>query len=290
MIPFQDYGLRSLPTLVCIPGLFGGPNDFAAMSAAWLDVFHVITLDPDRDKRELGVTSLTNTQVQREVFRSTTDSIHQILTSLGKRSAFLVGTSLGSKIVYDFAIKYPEMFEGGVSLDVGPGPFVGSDLYSFVEGLVQHLDLSIPFEEMKSLLREYIIDRNLRSMIQTQLHYPDGKPPARWKPGIENLSELLSETMKRFGLDEQFERLAEVDAFLARTGRRLKVLRASRISAIREEHLIRMRQCKSLDVIQVDDASHFVHVTHKQLVARTVLSLPRVARLERGGTSPRLQF
>ncbi len=287
MMHFEEHGHPENPTLVCVPGLFGGPTDFAAMGAQWSEKFHVISLDPDHEKRKMGVTSLASSDVQSELYRSTTYGIHDLLLRLGKTRAYLVGVSLGSKIVYDFAIKFPEMFAGGVSLDVGPGSFRGTDLYNFIDGLVGGLDLNLPFAEMKIELQRRIPDRNLRSMIQTQLFYPDGKPPARWKSGLGNFSDLLTETLRRQGIEDQFHELRLVDRQLADAGKTIHVLHASMISAIRESHIVSMSTYRSLRVTSVKHSSHFMHVTNKELVSKTVSNMvPETPQRQKQEASP----
>lgn len=269
---YDESGDFSKPALVCVPGLFGGPSDFAPMRAAWDRAFHVITLDPDRDRRKSATANIP-VRESEELFVSTADAIRDILAARGKTEAFVVGVSLGSKVVFDFAIKHPALFAGGLSMDVGCGPFEETDLYRFIDGMVDHLDLSIPFPEMKKVLAARIPDRNLRTMIQTQLFYPEGKPPARWKSGMRHLGAVLSETMKKQGIDAQFDGLARVDAALAARGKYIQVLRATNISAIDAAAIPRMNAFACVRMETVEGASHFLHVTHQELVTASVLRM-----------------
>lgn len=269
---FDESGDRKNPTLVCVPGLFGGPSDFAPMRAVWDQHLHVITLDPDRDRRKSATANIPVEQ-NEDLFVSTSDAIVDILKACGKTEAYIVGVSLGSKVVFDFAIKHPAQFAGGLSMDVGCGPFEQTDLFQFIDGMVDHLDLTIPFPEMKKLLAERIPDRNLRTMIQTQLFYPEGKPPARWKSGMRHLGAVLSETMKKQGIDEQFDGLSRVDGYLAENGKEIRVLRATNISAIDADSIPKMNAFKCVSMSTVEGASHFLHVTHKELVTETVLRM-----------------
>lgn len=276
---FEELGDITNPTLVCVPGLFGGPTDFAGMRDAWAQEFHVILLDPDRDRRKSATATLP-VESEDKLFVSTSDAIAEILKSFDKKDAFVVGISLGSKVVFDFAIKYPWMFKGGLSLDVGCGPFEDTDLYKFIDGLVDHLDLTIPFSDMKKILQERIPDRNLRTMIQTQLFYPGGKPPARWKAGMRHLGNVLSDTMKQQKIDVQFDGLERVDKYLADRGCLIKVLKATSISAISEECMPRMRALSSVWMEIIEGSSHFLHATHKDLVTDEVLRMGRRRKLE----------
>lgn len=270
---FEEQGSRQNPTVVCVPGLFGGPTDFAAMRSLWENRLHLITLDPDRDRRKSATANIPVQEGDGTIFISTSAEIVKILDGLGKLNAFIVGVSLGSKVVFDFASKYPDRFAGGLSMDVGCGPFEDTDLYRFIDGMVDNLDLNTPFPEMKKLLQEMIPDRNLRTMIQTQLFYPEGKPPARWKAGMRHLGAVLSETMKEQGIDAQFDGMEKVDQDLFKNRKFIQILRATSISAISQESIPRLAALKCLRMRTIEGSSHFLHVTHKDLVAQTVLDM-----------------
>ena len=273
MNQFEEMGRRENPTLVCVPGLLGGPENFTAMVPAFLERFHILIFDPNRERRNNGGISGLTAQVMKELsYNSTASDIADTLKEIGKREAFFMGVSLGGKIVYDFALKYPDVFAGGVVTDVGPMPFEETELYRFINTLVASVDLTLPWPQLKEQLNKIVPDRSLRIMLQSQISYPDGKPPGTWKTGMRYLSEML----ERQQIGDQFEGLMKVDAFLAREGRHINVFKASCLTGISDDCLVRMRDLKSVRIFPLEGASHFVHVSHKNAIVEIVNAMPEV--------------
>lgn len=266
---YQEYGKSENPALVCIPGLLGGAEDFQGMVPAWKDFFHILILDPNLDRRERGLSGL-NSEVMREIsYDSTSEDILRAMRRSGHSDGFLVGVSLGGKVVYDFACRFTEAFRGGVITDVGPGSFEASDLYRFVDQTVAETRLDLCWEDMKEDLKKRIPDRSLRSLIQSQITYPERKPPAIWKTGMKDFRALL----RRQGIDDQEEKFEAADSRLARQGKYLKVLQASSISGISTPGLAKMTEMRSIRLFPIPGAGHFLHITHKNEVEDLVLSL-----------------
>ncbi|MGZ3745053.1 MAG: hypothetical protein ACXWRA_14860, partial [Pseudobdellovibrionaceae bacterium] len=167
---------------------------------------------------------------------------------------------LGGKIVYDFAHKFPHLFKGAVITDVSPGSFGESRLFQFIESLVSDLNLNQAWPELKKELRERIPEPSLRSLIQSQLFYPNKQLPAAWKVGMKHFRALL----QRQAMDEQFGALKKVDAALVEKGSQICVLKAENLSAIDEVSYAEMKKLKSIKIYPLKGASHFIHITHKQ--------------------------
>ncbi len=263
---FVESGRRDGPTLVCVPGLLGGAENFNGMLAELEATFHVVRLDPNAERRLSDLTS----EVMRELsYTSTADAVAEVLDRVGRPQAYLVGLSLGGKIVYDFAIKFPGRFRGAVITDVGPGPFEDSELYRFVDGLVTNAPLHLPWPEMREHLRNTIADRNLRSLIQSQIAYPGQKPPAIWKTGMKDFGEMLN----RQRIGHQFDGLERVDAELVARGVQFRVLQSSSCSGISASSLPKIAELKSMHLRPVANSSHFLHITHKDLIVQELLAM-----------------
>lgn len=268
---YEVEGNQSGPLLLCIPGMMGGPEDFRNLKETWLPHFAVVTLDPHASRRDLGLKQVTLDAVQEfdvDVV-GTADSMVEIIKHLGRDRAFMVGVSLGGKMVYDFMIRHPKYFAGGLVTDIGPGSFAESELYHYVDRSVMDTNMALPWPEMKADLARRITERNLRSLIQTQIFYPNQKPPAQWRLGMQNFREMLNAQ----SADDQLEGVQKVDAELASRGCYLKVLKAARLSAITEGTLEPMQKLKCLQITPVEDCTHFLHISHKALVQEKVLEL-----------------
>ncbi len=269
---YDEMGSKENPTLVCVPGILGGPENFAAMVPGLIDRYHIVIFDPSAERRDLALTNASLMQAMQQLaYYQTADEIAVALNKMGRSEAFFLGISLGGKIIYDFALKFPQMFAGGVVTDVGPGPFEETHLHIFIADLVENLDLTVPWTELRAEMNRIVPDRNLRIMLQSQIHYPEGKPPGMWKPSMRYLSEML----ERQNMDDQFEGLAKVDDFLASEGRFIHVFKASSLSGISDSAVQRMKAFKCIRLHPIDGTTHFLHVSHKNAIVDVANTMPQ---------------
>ncbi len=263
-------GLEAGPVLCCIPGLMGGPEDFNAMLEFLKDKFSLIIIDPNQERRTQEGLNLSVESMKAISYDSTAAGIKSLLDDLYPHSQYyFLGISLGGKVVYDFASRFPDSFAGGVITDVGPGPFSESDHFKVVEKIVDETDLNLPWPELKKQLVQNIPDKSLRILIQTQIHYPDKVPPAIWKTGMKNFEELL----KRQSLDLQGSALIKVDQQLSSEKRFIDVLRCENNSGIGQKSLEEMRKLSFIRIHDIPDSTHFLHISHKDLIVEKVLKM-----------------
>lgn len=267
---FEIHDKPEGPVLVCIPGLLGGPEDFQSLLPEWLPHMALLIPDPNGERREEGLAGLSDEKMREISFESSAPEIKAVLDEkFPGRDYFFVGVSLGGKIVYDFAIRYPEIFSGGVITDVGPGPFENSDLFSFVENLVTGIDLTLPWPEMRAYLRNTIPDKNLRILIQTQLSYPAGGPEAIWKAGMKNFKSMLQSQ----SIDNQLAGMKQVCEQLAAENRKIHILHADHISGIARDVFVEMQSMPCFEIETLSAASHFIHVSNKDKILQKVQAM-----------------
>lgn len=268
---YELTGKEDGPLLLCIPGMMGGPEDFRNFRDAWGEKFRIAILDPHASRRDLGLKQVTLDAVQEfdvDVV-GTADSMVKIIKELGHTKAYCAGVSLGGKMVYDFMIRHPKHFAGGLVTDIGPVSFAESELYKYVDKSVMETNMNLAWPEMKEDLRNRITERNLRSLIQTQIFYPNQQPPAQWRLGMKNFREMLQAQ----SADDQLDALQKVDAQIADTGARLRILKAARLSAITPDAIEPMRKLQCLEIIEIPDCTHFLHISHRELVVQKLLDI-----------------
>ncbi len=269
----KSLGNESAPILVCVPGLLGGAEDFRDIIDPLLNDFHILIFDPNAERRLFGQNALT-IEVMKEIqFDYSANDIATSLVKFTSEPVLMCGISLGGKIVYDFAHKFPHLFKGAVITDVSPGSFGDSHLFQFVEDLVLNLNLNQAWPELKKELRERIPEPSLRSLIQTQLFYPNKQLPAAWKVGMKHFSALL----QRQAMDEQFEMLSKVEEQLNNQSSHIHVLKAGRLSAIDAKSFDQMKAMKSIKIYPLEEASHFIHITHKSDVQNLIQRMRKEA-------------
>jgi pimeloyl-ACP methyl ester carboxylesterase len=265
---FTRLGNPEGPMLVCVPGLLGGPEDFANIIPPLFDKFQILIVNPIAQARETGLSNLSADVLSEVSYDSTSTDIYENLQKEYKSEAYyFLGVSLGGKVVYDFAIRYPHIFSGGLITDVGLSSFESSPLFKFVEQTVEGIDLNLPWPEMKSHLRKTIPENSLRVLIQTQVSYPDGKPPAKWKVGMQNFKSLL----QGHAIDEQYEEFKKVNDTLEKRNSFIHVLKAETLSGISEEGYAQMQGLNSIKFHNYSNTSHFLHITHKEKIQELIL-------------------
>ncbi len=256
-------GDRELPLLVCVHGLLGGPGDFMNLRDAWAGKFCLVLVDMNAEFREGGLMKVTREGFGRLTYDDAADDVFEYLNrEFPARSAYFVGISIGGKVVYDFSYAHPDLFMGAVISDVGLGQIPESDLYTFIEVTIPSINLNLEWDALKQEVASKVHERNTRVIIQTQLFYPDGKPPAQWKPGMEGLRGMLSGA-----------RIKEQWYVLDRLQKKIIVLRAGFLSGIPAKDIPRMTAHPCIEVRQVNGSAHFVHIQNKEVFQSTVLEL-----------------
>jgi len=264
----RTYGDPNLPVMVCVPGLLGGAEDFSSYIEELLPYYHVAIFDPNQDRRQFGLSGLTHEVMKEIQFDYTANEIAQQIRQISDKPVYMCGISLGGKIVYDFVHKFPEMFQGGIITDVGPGSFGDSTLFKFVETTVEAINLDQEWPALKMELKNRIPENHLRSLVQSQLFYPTKSPPAAWRVGMKSFGELLH----RQALDNQFEPLRQLSSDLVKQNKFIHVLKADIYSAIDEITFEQMKAMSCIKFHYVANASHFLHISHRKQVLEVVIS------------------
>jgi pimeloyl-ACP methyl ester carboxylesterase len=179
---------------------------------------------------------------------------------------YAFGISIGGKVVYDLAIRYPHRFLGGIVTDVGPGTVIHSTLYDSVIERLRSIKLTGSWTEVREQIRLAFPERTLRVMVQTQVTYNENRTQAVWREGMRNLESLLVHQ----SLDDQWDAYARVDEELAKEQKFITLLHASKLSAIAPGDFEKMKSYKSLRVIEIENAIHFIHVDYPQQVIEAI--------------------
>jgi pimeloyl-ACP methyl ester carboxylesterase len=273
-LTFEIAGPTTNPLLLCIHGLLGGPENFYRMLEKWRDRYCPIIVDLHAHMRKEGLIDISAGNLAELTYDGAVDEILGYLErTFPGRQCYFAGLSLGGKLCYEFAGRSPETFAGAVITDVGPGTVSDSALYEFVSETIPSLNLNQPWPELKSQIAEKISDRNLRVMLQTQLHYPVKGGPAVWRAGMAGLKDIMDQQsitdqwkwVRRFAEYRQDHPDARARKFI--------VFKASNMSAISEAQMTRMSDFEFIEFRPVTCHTHFIHVTHHLQIEDAVLSL-----------------
>jgi pimeloyl-ACP methyl ester carboxylesterase len=255
------------PLIIGIPGLLGGGGDFRAFAEALGDCCQILPFDPHASRT---MKTVSKEQMDKIDYQATgPEIIAMVDKEVGPEAKFYaLGISIGGKVVYDLAIKYPDRFLGGIVTDVGPGTVIHSTLYDSVIERIKSIDMTLPWPELRENIRSLFPEKTLRVMVQTQVAFNPNRTHATWREGMRNLQSLLVHQ----SLDDQWDAYAQADPTLAYQGKYITLLHASKLSAIAPGDFEKMRTYDSLKVIEVENAIHFIHVDHQDKVVEAIRS------------------
>jgi len=269
-ISVVESGNLEAPTLVCLPGMIGGPSDFKKINAGLEDHFHLLVVDINTNTRDEGIKGLKEESVENINYREVAREISEhLLERFPEKQVYLVGLSIGGKIAYHFIADHPEKFLGGVITDMTPGLMEHTDLFQNVIRTVESMNLNQDWNGIKSELNDKIADRNFRVLIKSQIFFPTPGAAAEWRNGMDGLERLL----KRSSTDELWAQLKEAEAFLTENKRMLKILKAERMSGIAACDEKRLRELKFVSIETISNATHFIHINEVERLRGGILSL-----------------
>lgn len=269
-------GDETKPILACIHGMLGDPSNFETLAEAWGDKVCLVLLDVHPQNRQSGLgdsaTSLKNASYDRSA-----REIYEFLSQrFPHRKYYLFGISLGGKIVFDFAANFPHAYAGGLVTDVGPGSFRGSSLYEFCTQTIPSINLEQDWEGIRKDVRAKLTVRPIQVLTLTQVEYLPEEKRGRWKSAVHGLREFLDTT-----------KIADQWDLIERIPERTIVLHASAMSGIPNEDLERMRHIPQFEIVEIEGAAHFMHVSHTALLQEAVLALIEHRKLEINETTKR---
>ena len=260
---------ENIPLFCCVPGLMGGPDDFKPIFERWKNDLHFVCFDVNGHTRVNAFTKSEESLAQTRYDQNAKEIKEYLDTHHPGRKTLFMGTSLGGKIVFDFADKFPDVFGGAVVSDIGPGVFQDSDVYKLFTDVVPSIDLHLPWEAMRQELRAKIPDPLLRVMLQTQLSYPEkkGTGPAQWKNSLDGLQRMLDGLRMR----DQWSVAEKLRAPVV-------LLKAANLSGISDADFVRLQNHSSFHVLAVPDSNHFLHRTRQKEVDEAIKLLLQLTR------------
>jgi pimeloyl-ACP methyl ester carboxylesterase len=259
----EDARAGLAPILVCVHGYMGGPDDFRNMLPAWESEFCILEPDFLAEFRTHGIIEITKEGVGQLTYEDSADQMADYLRrEFPGRKAYFFGISFGGKILLDFGARHPDLLIGGVITDIGLGSLAGSSLYHFLETTLPSINLNLEWAELKAELLQKIPEKNVRILVQTQLYYPNKVPPAAWRASIETLHSLVTSTR----ISEQWDVAEKVKSPIL-------ILCAEQLSSIAPEVAERMKSYPQIEMRQIPNSTHFIHITHVKHLTDAVLDI-----------------
>lgn len=254
----------NLPILVCLPGMFGVPENFEEMMLSWQHRFASVLVDLHPQNRKSGLAD-SQASLSTVSYDKTSEEIHDwLVQNLPNRKFYFLGVSIGGKLIFDFAAKYPDLYLGGIVTDVGLGTFENSDLYQFVEEVIPSLNLEQEWAGIKAELRAKVKVNPVRVLMQTQIDYSETEKRGKWKKAVQGLKNFLGA-----------QRIADQWGLRPLLQKGTTILKAEFLSGISDSDYTKMKAIPELFCFEiVTGSAHLLHVTHPEWIQRAVLNLP----------------
>lgn len=109
---------NEIPRLVFLHGVMGYAMNWRRVAKAFEDKFQVLAYDSRGHGRSIHADLVTSPDAYSP--ECLAEDLRKILDDLGWTSVFLVGHSMGGRVAYTFASRYPERVRALVIEDIGP--------------------------------------------------------------------------------------------------------------------------------------------------------------------------
>ena len=238
------------PPLIILHGLYGSSDNWVSIAKKLADSFTVYL----PDQRNHG----QSPHSEIHDYESMRDDLFELVNDLHIRKFFLAGHSMGGKTAIAFAVKWPELINGLVILDVSPFTNENNKCTVYNQHLtILNAILSIDLASISSrgeaekLLSEKISSEKDRGLILKNLQRNSGDKFS-WKLNAVSLYNNLNNIMAAIALKEDL--LFPVTGFPAifLKGSYSNYLTATDVTGIREIF-------PAAEFVVINGAGHWIH-------------------------------
>ncbi|WP_194755438.1 alpha/beta fold hydrolase [Aliidiomarina indica] len=177
ILNYETSGKSSQPAIILVHGLFGDLDNLKSISRALQDDYYVVNIE----LRNHGNSPWTDSMALAEM----AEDIREVMQELDIESAYLLGHSLGGKVVMEFALKHPEQTRALIVADIAPVAYDArhTSILDALEAL--NLDTINSRQDADKQLAEHIDERGVRSFLLKNLRKEDDQ--WQWRMNLEGL-------------------------------------------------------------------------------------------------------
>ncbi|WP_075603467.1 alpha/beta fold hydrolase [Saccharicrinis aurantiacus] len=259
---YRKLGENGAP-LIIIHGLYGASDNWLTIAKQLQDKFRVYIVD-QRNHGQSPHTEEMNYDVMA-------DDIKQLMLDENLDTATIIGHSMGGKTAMTLALKYPELVDKLVVLDIAPKSYGNYSNYAKITNDHQNIIdalLSVKPDEYKSrsAVDKYLAPKITNTMVRSFLlknitRNADGT--LMWKLNIKVLAENLELIMAGFS-DKNYK---EFDF-----NKTVAFINGEKSPYILEEDLQLVRNLfPSAQTATIPNAGHWLHAEQPELFLKTLL-------------------
>ncbi|MFT7085165.1 MAG: pimeloyl-ACP methyl ester carboxylesterase [Vicingaceae bacterium] len=183
--------------LLVLHGLFGSLDNWMTLAKKWSNDFEVYLVD----QRNHG----QSPHSEEFSYPLMAEDLKELMDQLELKSAILLGHSMGGKTVMEFSMKYPEMIEKLIVVDIAPVSY-NVHHHTIIEALrsVPLSDISSR-KEAESFLSQHIKDFGTRQFLLKNLYW-ENKDKLAWRFNLEVLADQILPISEYAIMDGAFEK------------------------------------------------------------------------------------
>ena len=168
--------------LIVLHGLFGSLDNWMTLAKKWSNDFEIFLVD----QRNHGQSPHSN----EFSYPLMAQDLKELMDQLELKSAILLGHSMGGKTVMEFSMKYPEMVEKLIVVDIAPVSY-NVHHYAIIDALrsVPLADISSR-KEAEGFLSQQIEDFGTRQFLLKNLYWKS-KDELAWRFNLEVLADEI---------------------------------------------------------------------------------------------------
>lgn len=183
-LSYDEYG--SGPPLLILHGLMGQARNWATVAKMFAAEYRVLAVDLRNHGRSPWVSGMTYEEMAEDV---------AMLAEKAGPPVKIIGHSMGGKVTMVTALKYPELIEKTVVVDISAIRHENSPFFGYFESMLA-LDLSSITRrgQADKLLAEAIPDQAERAFLLLNLA-SSAETGLSWKPNIQELYDRLRDIL-----------------------------------------------------------------------------------------------
>jgi pimeloyl-ACP methyl ester carboxylesterase len=264
---YETHGDKNKPLLVAVHGLMGGADELKFLREL-TDTYYIIFVDFHEALKKVAITNRDMTTIE---YDKGAELISEILENdFNGEKAYFFGSSYGGKIVFDLMAKYPKLYAGGVFGDISPAPIEDTEFFELTSKVIPQLDMTQKWPQLKLQIKSLVEDRNARSLLASQIYYPDKGEAAIWRTGVNDLNDV----MMALDINNQWDLL---DKICQVEGRATIILIAEKLSSISPISREKLMERKTFTLVDVPGATHFINITHHNVIVDSLRDLVKLA-------------
>ncbi|MBZ4676697.1 MAG: alpha/beta hydrolase [Anaerophaga sp.] len=248
-------------TIIIVHGLYGSSDNWISVAGEFEDQYRVILID----QRNHGRSPHNDVHT----YEAMAEDLHSLMEKLSIHKAILIGHSMGGKTIMRFSMKYPEMVEKMIVVDIAPKSYRSFANYAEIttnhKKIIDELMAVDPSKfksrnEIDQALKDAFPEKRLRAFLMKNLKRKNNGRYS-WQINFEALKSNMGEIM------DGFSELNKPDGKMPES----IFIRGEKSPYIQDDDtLVINKFFPGSQVVTIPEAGHWVHAEKQNIFVKTV--------------------